>query len=1107
MRPPFPPLAVCLAAVCASAVSSPALAARKDTTATNAAAPAKPAAPPAGPYDGLAFRALGPALMSGRVGDLAVDPARPSRYFVAVASGGVWRTTNGGATFEPVFDKEASFSIGCVTIDPNNPYTVWVGSGENNSQRSVAFGDGVYRSDDGGSTWTNMGLRASEHIGEILVDPRDSDVVYVAAQGPLWGPGGDRGLYKTTDGGRTWKAVLTISENTGVSDLEFDPRDPDVIYASSYQRRRHVFTLINGGPESAVYKSTDAGATWTKITKGLPEVDLGRIGLAVSPADPDVVYAIVEAAEDKSGFFRSTDRGGSWTKMSGEKTTSGQYYNEIFADPRDVDRVYSMDTFLRVTEDGGRTFRNLGERFKHVDNHALWIDPRDTKHLLVGCDGGLYETFDRGATWLYKPNLPVTQFYRVQVDNSVPFYHVYGGTQDNNTIGGPSRTVNANGIVNADWFITLGGDGFQSQIDPADPNIVYSQYQYGGLVRYDRRSGEAVGIRPAEAPGEEPLRYNWDAPLILSPHASTRLYFAAQRIFRSDDRGDSWTPVSGDLTRRIDRNRLPVMGKVWGPDAVAKNASTSFYGNIVSLVESPKQQGLLYAGTDDGLLQVTEDGGKSWRKVETFPGVPDRTYVSDLAASRHDAGVVYATFDNHKNADFKPYVLRSADRGRTWASIAGDLPPGEVVYTILEDRLDPRLLFAGTERGLFVTRDGGAAWVRLRGGLPTIQVRDLVQQEREDDLVLATFGRGFYVLDDLAPLRLATPAALEREATLFPPRPALAYVPATPLGDGGKATQGEAFYSADNPPFGAVFTYHLKDGYRSLKERRQQDEKKAAEEKRAAAYPTLDALRAEALELEPEVLLTVSDAEGNVVRRLTAPASKGFHRVAWDLRFPPSTPLETTPRERDPWELPDAGPLAVPGRYRVQLAKKIDGVATDLGAAQEFEVVALSRATLPAADKAAALAFQQKVARLQRAVLGATRAADEAKTRAGTLRRVVLETPRADAALLAEARRIEAGLNDVLVALRGDQVLRARNEPTPTSIVERVQGVVDDLWRTSAAPGGRMNGEVAAAATLFEAQLATLRTLVDRDLANLQKTLDAAGAPWTPGRLPDWKPE
>jgi len=1066
-----------------------------------AAAAAEP--PKADTFDGLAWRGIGPALMSGRIADIAVHPTDGATWIVAVASGGLWRTENSGTTWTPVGDDAGSYSWGCVTYDPRQPLTVWAGSGENNSQRSVGYGDGIYKSIDGGAAFRNVGLKDSEHIGRILVDPRDSDVVYVAAQGPLWKDGGERGLYKTTDGGKTWTAVLSISDRTGVTDVVFDPKDPDILYAASYQRRRHVWTLINGGPESAIYKSTDAGANWTKLEKGLPSGDVGRIGLAISPTDPNLLYATIEAAGDGSGFYRSRDAGASWEKRSSTIAGSPQYYQEIFVDPNDDQRVYMMDTFMRVTDDGGKTFRRAGEQSKHVDNHALWIDPADPDHLINGCDGGVYESWDRATTWEFKANLPVTQFYKLALDNDIPFYNVYGGTQDNNTQGGPTRTRAAGGIANSDWFVTLGGDGFKPAIDPTNPDVVYSQYQYGELYRYDRKTGERLDIQPQPAPGEEPSRWNWDSALMISPHSPTRLYFASQRIYRSDDRGSSWRPISGDLTRRIDRNQLKVMGRIWSVDAVAKNASTSFYGNVVSLSESPKVEGLLYAGTDDGLIQVTEDGGASWRRIESFPEVYELAYVADIEASLHDADTVYAAFDNHKMGDFKPYLLKSTDRGRTWRSITGNLPARGSTYTIAEDHVDPRLLFVGTEFGVFVTRDGGTSWTRLKGGLPVIAVRDIEIQRRENDVVLATFGRGFFVLDDYTPLRGLDAGALEERARLFPVDDTFMYIQTEPLGDSSKATQGEGYFLAPNPPFGAVFTYYLKDELKTRKKLREEAEKELQKEGKDTPYPSWEDLHREAEEVAPEIVLTVRDDDGQVVRRLTGPVAAGFHRVAWDLRYPAADPAKLdTGEERAPWDFVPSGPMAAPGRYSVELAERIDGVVKPLAGPLSFEAKSLGTGALPPADREELLAFQRGVARLQRAALGASAVTEETQRRLDLLDRALLDTPGADPALRERVLDLEAELREIRQELHGDPVLQREQEPAPPGIVDRVQRIVYGTWGTTSAPTATNRANYEAAATAFESTLARLRELVEVKLPQLEAEAEAAGAPWTPGRVP-----
>jgi photosystem II stability/assembly factor-like uncharacterized protein len=1078
--------------------------ARKDDKPEKKEAPKEPYS--SATFSGLKLRGIGPALTSGRVADLAVDSKNASIYYVASASGGVWKTVNHGTTFEPIFDSQPSYSIGAVTIDPNDSLVVWVGTGENNSQRSVSYGDGLYKSVDGGQSWENVGLKTSEHIGKIVVDPRNSDTVYVAAQGPLWASGGDRGLYKTTDGGKTWKQSLKISENTGVSDVVFDPRNPDILYAAAYQRRRHVWTLIDGGPESAIYKSRDAGATWKKLNGGLPPEDKGRIGLAISPVNPDTLYAIVEAARGASGFYRSTDAGASWEKRSAFITTSPQYYQKLYPDPRNVDRVYAMDTFLMVTDDGGATFRRAGETNKHVDNHALWIDPQDTSHLLNGCDGGVYESYDRAKTWAFRTNLPLAQFYRVDVDYALPFYGVAGGLQDNFSLGGPSRTRSGSGVVSSDWFVTTGGDGFGSRSDPEDPNIIYAQSQYGGIVRFDHRSGEAIDIQPESAPGEPALRFNWDAPLLISPHSHTRLYFAANRLFRSDDRGDSWQPMGPDLTRQIDRNKLKVMGKVWSVDAVAKNSSTSLYGNLVALTESPVKEGVVYTGSDDGLIQMTDDNGAHWRKSEKLPGIPENTYVSHLEASRFSADEVFASFDNHKQGDFKPYVLKSSDRGATWTSITGDLPPRGTVYTVVQDHVDNDLLFAGTEFGVFFTRDGGKKWLQLTGGMPTIAVRDIAIQRRENDLVLATFGRGVYILDDYSPLRTLGSTELAQATILLPVRKAPLYFEAFPLGGPGLSFQGSSFFTGANPPYGAVFTYYLKEELKSRRKQREDAEKKLEKEDGSLTYPTWDALRAEELEHGPNVVWTVTDPDGQVIRRGTAPVTAGLHRVAWDLRFPAANPTSTREvSEANEFGLGPQGPTVVPGTYTVTFTREADGASTPLGTPQSFVVEPLGFATLPAKDRAAALAFQQKCARLQRAALGTQRFIQETSRNLELMRKTLRDTPNAVPQMTAQLDSIERKLDEINVRLSGDHVIAEHSESAPPSVIDRMQRSVS--WGVSEGQTKTQEQSYRDAAEEFAPLLNQLRQVVEGDLHTLETQMEAAGAPWTPGRIPVWKPE
>jgi photosystem II stability/assembly factor-like uncharacterized protein len=845
----------------------------------------------------LTLRGIGPALSSGRIADIAVHPRERATWYVAAGSGGLWKTTNAGVTWTPVFDAQPSYSIGVVTLDPSNPAIVWVGTGENVSGRHVGWGDGVYRSRDGGRSWQRMGLARSEHIGRILIDPRDPQVVLVAAEGPLWASGGERGVYRSADGGTTWSRVLHLDEDTGVTDLEVHPANPAVIYAAAYQRRRHVWGFLAGGPASGIYKSTDGGLTWRQVRSGLPQGHMGKIGLAVTAADPDLVYATIEAKEEERGFYRSADQGESWEKRNSYISggTGPHYYQEIEASPADPSLVYQMDVFLHVTRDGGKSFSMLETgRDKHSDNHALWIDPADGNHLLVGTDSGLYESFDQGRTWRHFPNLPVSQFYKVAVNDRSPFYDILAGAQDLGTLHGPSRTLNREGIRNQDWYTPLGADGYGVAFDPRDPDLLYLMWQEGNLYRKDRRSDEAIGIQPQPAEGDPPERWNWDSPILVSPHNPDRIYYASQRLWRSDDRGDRWTAISGDLTQGLNRYEQRFLGRVWSVDALHDNAAMSKYATITAVAESPVQADVLVVGTDDGLIQASRDGGATWSRAAPPPGLPPLSFINDVEASLHDPSTIYVAADAHKTGDFSPYLFESTDLGRSWRSIAGDLPKRTIVWAIQQDHEQPALLFIGTEFGLYFTTNRGGNWHKLGGGVPTIPFRDLKIHRRDNDLVGASFGRGIWILDDYSPLR-SLASAVAQEGVLFPIRDAWWYVPSTPGQAPGDPTMGSDHFTAPNPPFGALLTYSLRQAPTTERERRLAAERPLAEAGRDVPFPGYERLRREAMEQGPRVLLRVADAAGRPVRWIEGPVTAGLHRVNWDLRGPAPNPVNLTP--------------------------------------------------------------------------------------------------------------------------------------------------------------------------------------------------------------------
>jgi photosystem II stability/assembly factor-like uncharacterized protein len=915
-------------------------------------------------FDQLKFRSIGPAFMSGRIADLAIDPTNENVWYVAVGSGGVWKTVNAGTTFTPIFDDQPVYSIGCVTLDPNNPYTVWVGTGENVGGRHAGFGDGIYRSLDGGASWENMGLKNSEHISRIIVHPDNSDVIMVASQGPLWSPGGDRGFFKSTDGGKTWKKTLGDDQYTGVTDMVYDPRNPDRVYAVTWEHHRTVAAWMGGGEKSRLYVSDDAGDTWRKLKTGLPEGKWGKTGLAISPQNPDVLYAAIELNRTKGGVWRSDNRGGSWTKMSDAVAgaTGPHYYQEIFASPHKFDRLYLMNSRLMKSEDGGKTFVNMDETAKHGDNHAVAFKKSDPNYLLVGTDGGLYESFDLGASWRYMENLPLTQFYKVAVDDAEPFYNIYGGTQDNSTEGGPSRTDNHHGIRNADWKVVLNWDGHQPATEPGNPDIMYGQRQQGTLSRIDLKSGEVIDIMPQPGAGEDFERYNWDAPILVSPHVPSTIYHASHRLWKSTDRGDSWTALSGDLTRNQERLALPIMGETQSWDSPWDVGAMSNFNTITSIAVSPKNASVICIGTDDGLIQFTSDEGANWKKIEVSAlGVPERCYVNDIKADLFDESTFYVALDNHKEGDYKPYLFKTTDKGATWTSMSNGLGEKNLVWRIVQDHVDKELLFLGTEFGVFFSVDGGANWTEMNGGIPTISFRDLAIQRRENDLVAASFGRGFYILDDYTALRSVDRAQLKETASLFEPRKAWWYMERSVLDfDDVRGSQGSQLFVAPNPDFGAVLTYYLKDEIKSLEKLRQELEDSVATN---VPFPGWAALEQEAREMKPYVYLEIKDTQGRVVNRVKAENKAGFNRVAWDLRVGGSGTLMLDGKAQSLTAL-----LAAPGDYTATLNAFEQGKSLRLAGPVEVKVERLGEPALEGRPMEEVVAFWRKYEQLTRDV-------------------------------------------------------------------------------------------------------------------------------------------
>ncbi|MEO0423048.1 MAG: glycosyl hydrolase [Pseudomonadota bacterium] len=1061
--------------------------------------------------DGLALRSIGPSVSGGRIADIAVHPTRRSTWYVAAGSGGVWKTVNAGITWSPLFDDQATYSIGEITLDPQRPDTVWVGTGENVSGRHVAWGNGVYRSLDGGHSWQAMGLARSEHIGRILVHPQDSKIILVAAEGPLWADGGERGVYRSTDGGESWTRVLHVDERTGATDLEFHPTDPSIVYAATYDRRRTVWSLLAGGTGSGLWKSTDGGVTWRRLSAGLPPADaaVGKIGIAVTPAAPDRVYATIEADADHLGLYASEDAGERWQRRA-EYISGGtgpHYYQELEASPRNADHLYQMDVFMHVSRDGGRTFTELGTgREKHSDNHALWIDPDDPTHLIAGTDGGLYESFDDGRKWRHFPNLPISQFYKVALSNRTPYYDVLAGAQDLGTLHGPSRTLHTEGVRNQDWYVSYGADGYGVAFDPLDPDVFYQMSQNGNLVRHHRPSEEDVYIRPQPAPGDPPERWNWDSPLLVSEHAPQRLYFASQRLWRSDDRGDSWTPISGDLTTNANRFELPVGGRVRSADALWDLRAMSRYATLTAISESPRDGARLWTGSDDGLVHTSDDGGERWRQV-TPPPLPAQAFINDVEASQHAVDGAFIAADNHKTGDYKPYLFATDDGGRSWRDISGNLADGVIVWAIQQDHIEPNLLFLGAENGLYVTLDGGKHWRRFSAGVPTISFRDVKLQRRDDDVVGATFGRGLYVLDDYGPLRAA--AADLRQGgdgipgddagALFAVRDAWWFLPAQPGQAIGLPTQGSSAWRTPNPPHGAVFNVFLSDVPLSAKKARREQEQSQAKDGADVAFPGFETLRDEALAGQTRYALEVSAEDGTPVRRLSVAAKEGLQRVAWNMRTAPGEAIDLSPPGfSPPWFTDPEGALMGPGTYRVQLIEVSDQGVRTLGSAESFTLHAVDNLP-PDADPATTVAFRVELLDLSRRLDAVNGVLKEIDARLPYLRTALERTPSADASLYQAIDDVRRSVAAIQETLRGNPARAKLNEPDRPGVISRLYAAGGAL-ATRMAPTATQRENMALARSGLEDVEARVERVRAEQLAAVESALAEAGAPWTPGQ-------
>jgi len=1019
---------------------------------------------PALPLDNIAWRHIGPAAFGGRIDDIEAVASNPSIIFVGSASGGIFKSVNRGVTWKPVFDKDGTaLSIGDLAIAPSDPNIVWAGTGEANNRQSSSWGDGVFKSIDGGETWTHMGLRETQHVGRIVIHPTNPNVVYVAAMGHLWGPNEERGLYRTKDGGRTWERVLKIDADTGVVDVAMD-NDGRTLFAAAYQRRRRGWGFVGGGPGSGLYRSLDGGDSWQKLGGGLPEGTVGRIGVEISRSNPNIVYALVEHKE--GGVFRSEDRGATWTKQS-SLNQRPSYYSQIRIDPKNPNKIWQLASPLFVSIDAGKTWRSndTGDRI-HVDHHALWIDPSNPDNLMLGNDGGLYFSYDGSKTWDFIDNLPIGQYYDISVDGRDPYW-IYGGTQDNGTWGIPVRTYSQLGITNSDVVNIAYGDGFYTIADPKDPRAIYANSQSGRTYFVDLETREERGIRPVSQDAKEEYRFNWSTPMAISPHDSGVIYYGGNKLFRTSNRGQTWEVISPDLTKNQDWKKLPLMGPERSDSTLSRDDGVSDFGTITTIAESPVKAGLLYVGTDDGLVQMTSDGGKSWQNITSKFKLPGPRWVSRVLGSRHGAATAYVAFDGHQDDDFKPYIFRTTDNGSTWTSISGDMPDGMVVNALEEHPRNPNLLFAGTEFGLFVTNNGGANWTHVHGNLPRVPVDDIVLNERTNDLILGTHGRSIIVLDDVSMLEQLSDRVLTAEAHLFPIRPATQYYEARLL-----PVPGASEFSGPNPEYGAIITYYLRNDPPKESTTTTND---GANGGKGPSAPASDSGAASPPAAAAKtVTITVLAPDGSVVRELQGPDRKGFNRVSWDLRYP----LTFKPVEGDEgWFGPPKGTFVLPGEYSIKVGARGQNLV------EKVRVVIDPRAQTTPDALQARFKASQAVAELQRAftesfdvVQAAGKEIDAANA---SLKARDNPPPELTAALKETTKKLDDLKEKFKSGWGGPRF--------------RIFDLAGQLQASTGAPTDAQTRSLDQLTALLMTQVAELNSFTSRDFPALQEKLRAAG--------------